>query len=252
MTLARPFFLSSCLLGIAYFSVCSASEAATVTISPVKDNTIFSELGNNSNGGGGLFVGKTGPSGGIRRTLVQFDILGNLPAGAVIDSVSVSFVQTKVGGSSVSGDFELHKLTKIWGEGTAAGIGQGAASGTGDATWVSSANGITSWTTAGGDFGATSGSTNFSSSLTTYTFASSAGLVADVQSWLNSPATNFGWLLRAADEGIQTARELGSREGPANQRPSLVINYTVVPEPASIGLLGSLIALGCVSRRRKI
>lgn len=251
MTLARPFFLSSCLLGIACFTLCSASEAATVTISPVKDNTIFSELGNNSNGGGGLFIGRTNPAGGIRRTLVQFDILGNIPAGAVIDSVSVSFVQNKIG-PGLDANFELRKLTRTWGEGSVVGIGQGAAAGAGDATWNSAANGSTSWTTAGGDFGSVSATTGFSSTNTTYTFSSTSALIADVQNWLNNPSTNFGWLIKATDEVAVNARELGSREGPANQRPSLVINYTVVPEPASIGLMGSLIALGCVSRRRKI
>ena len=183
--------------------------------------------------------------------MVQFDILGNVPAGAVINSVSLSFVQTKIGPGATA-SFELHKLTKNWGEGSVAGLGQGLAAGAGDATWNSAANGVTSWTAAGGDFGGVSGTTVFGTTLTTYTFASTAALIADVQNWLNSPATNFGWLVKAGDEVTVNARELGSREGPTNQKPSLVINYTVVPEPASAGLLGTLMLLGCLARRREI
>jgi hypothetical protein len=182
--------------------------------------------------------------------LVQFDILGNLPAGAVIDSVSLSFVQTKIG-PGADASFELHKLTKTWGEGSAVGTGTGAPAGTGDATWSSAAKDVTTWTTAGGDFGGVSGTTVFSSSNTTYTFASTAALIADVQNWLNTPASNFGWLIKATDEVTVNARELGSREGPANQQPSLVISYTVVPEPGTFGLISSLLVLGCAVRKRR-
>lgn len=225
----------------------SLTHAATVTIAPIKDNTIFSES-NNSNGGGDLYVGRT-KAGGVRRALVQFDILGNVPAGASIDSISVSFVQTQINGGA-TGNFELHRLNQAWGEGTAAGAGQGATAGAGDATWSSAANGSTLWATAGGDFAATSGTTTFSTPLTAYVFASSAGLVADVQNWLDTPSSNFGWLLRAADEVNNTARELGSRSS-STQAPSLVINFTPVPEPTTVSLFGAMLLLGCGSRRRK-
>jgi hypothetical protein len=228
-------------------ALASLTHAATVTIAPIKDNTIYSES-NSSNGGGDLYVGRT-KSGGVRRALVQFDILGNVPAGALIESISVSFVQTQINGGA-TGAFELHRLNQAWGEGTAAGAGQGATAGAGDATWSSAANGSTLWATAGGDFAATSGSTTFSSALTAYTFASSAGLVADVQNWLDTPASNFGWLLRASDEASLTARELGSR-GSVSNTPSLVINFTPVPEPSTVSLFGAMLLLGCGSRRRK-
>lgn len=250
MNFLLPSVGSSTLLGLASATLATLTQAATVTIYPVKDNTIFSELGSNSNGGGDLYAGRTGVAGGIRRALVQFPILENVPAGAVIDSVSLSFTQTKIGPAGIA-TFELHRLNRAWGEGTALGTGAGATAGAGDATWNSASHGTTAWTTTGGDFAAASATTDFNLALATYTFSSSASLVADVQDWLNNPATNFGWLLRASDEVSITARQLGSRDSPANQRPSLVINFTPVPEPTTSGLLGIMFLSGCGLRRRK-
>jgi Ca2+-binding RTX toxin-like protein len=51
-------------------------------------------------------------------------------------------------------------------------------------------------------------------------------MVADVQSWLDDPSTNFGWLLRA-DEGLTSSKAFASREAAdAAQRPVLTIAYT--------------------------
>lgn len=249
MKTARSSLGFTACLGLAFATFATLAQAATVSLEPVKDNSIYSESGSNSNGGGGLYAGRTAPAGGIRRALVQFDIAGSLPAGAVINSVSVSFMQVKVGAAS-SATFELHPLTKDWGEGTTTATGTGGAAGNGDATWGSAANGMTLWTNAGGDFAATSGTATFNIPNLRYSFASTSGLVADVQGWLNNPSTNFGWLLRSSDEVNITARELGSRENPVNQRPSLTINYSVVPEPASTSLSGAMLLLGCTRRRR--
>ncbi len=51
----------------------------------------------------------------------------------------------------------------------------------------------------------------------------SASLAADVQGWLDSPSSNYGWLLRAQDEAAAAAR-FSSREG--TSPPSLRITYT--------------------------
>ncbi len=228
----------------------SAASGASVSLHPSLDNTIYSES-QNSNGQGALFIGTAANTAWTRRALVAFDILGNIPSGSIIDSVSLTFVQVKIG-PGVSATFELHPLSQGWGEGTSAGTGGGAAATVGDATWNSRFYNTTAWTTAGGDFGATSATTVFNSALTSYTFDSTPTLVADVQGWLNNPSTNFGWLVKAASETQTNARELGSSESPLNQQPTLVINYTAVPETNACGLVGLALGSRLWRRRRTV
>ncbi|MEK6675018.1 MAG: hypothetical protein AABZ47_05110, partial [Planctomycetota bacterium] len=70
---------------------CGALLADTVTITSSKDNTLYEDpLGGISNGVGYyMFAGKTGSSV-LRRALIEFDIAGNVPAGATINSVSLT------------------------------------------------------------------------------------------------------------------------------------------------------------------
>ena len=50
--------------------------------------------------------------------------------------------------------------------------------------------------------------------------------MADVQSWLDSPAANFGWLLLGNESISQTTKRFDSKdnEGEAN-RPVLAVEY---------------------------
>jgi hypothetical protein len=75
-------------------------------------------------------------------------------------------------------------------------------------------------------------------------------MVADVQNWLNNPATNFGWALLGNEAQGQTAKRFNSGEdGNTLYTPTLSITYTAVPEPGVFGLL-AVAALGFVIRRR--
>ena len=54
-----------------------------------------------------------------------------------------------------------------------------------------------------------------------------AGLVADVQAWINNPSSNFGWLLISENEvSPETARRFGAREDPTHA-PVLTISYSL-------------------------
>lgn len=81
-----------------------------------------------------------------------------------------------------------------------------------------------------------------------YEFASSPGMLADLQSWVDQPQTNFGWMIRGAEDHEQTARRIDSREPPTvANRPALTITYdmatTDVPAPPwSLLLLGGTLA----------
>jgi PEP-CTERM motif len=91
-------------------------------------------------------------------------------------------------------------------------------------------------------------------------WASTAALVSDVQGWLNSPTTNFGWELINADETTATDfRAFFTRDCATSSPtvctsamdPQLRITFTAaaVPEPSSmmllfVGLLGVLAGPG--------
>ena len=193
-------------------------------------------------GGHGFTVsGTTGGGGGTssRRALFSFDITGNVPGGATINSISLTLNVPVSGG--VSSTFDLFRLLVPWGEGTNIG-NNGSAAFSGDATWNSNRVGTSSWSTPGGvagiDFAATASATTFVNGVSTFIW-SSATMVADVQTWLNTPANNNGWILISELEGTgNTAARFSSREDAGNE-PSLAIDFTVaVPEPGTGILLG--------------
>ena len=210
------------------------AHADTVVINPSKDNTIYGNTGdteeNNSCGAGtSFFAGRTN-GGKFRRALMQFDIAGNVPSGATINSVTLTLRLNKTkDNNSVS--MALHKLTQQWGEGTVtcgSNGGVGAAAGTGDATWLSAMHQQNSWSQPGGDFGAVSGSASVGTTNGSYTWDSTAAgnsaMVTDVQNWLDSPASNLGWILIGDESSNKTSRRFDSREG--GTKPSLVVDYT--------------------------
>ena len=93
-------------------------------------------------------------------------------------------------------------------------------------------NNTTEWSTAGGEFNSTnSASVSVGTIFPQSVVCSGSRVIDDVAAWLAAPATNFGWLLRGANDGLipnQTARRFASRENPiASSRPRLSIGYTV-------------------------
>lgn len=240
--------ISSCVV----LSVCAASvQAEIVTIGAGKDNTLFQdEAGSLSNGiGPAIFAGVTSGSG-VRRGLLSFKVQDVLPPGAVVTRAEMTLYSDRARGSNVQ--MGLHRVLASWGEGMSyTGLGGGVQAERGDATWTSRFYDIgPAWTNVGGDFqAAASAVTNVGSAFRSYTW-SGAGLVADIQRWADNPDENFGWLLKAESE-IRTgeAKRFVSREGtPEARRPRLLIEYTVVPTPASAGVL---VMAGLMAGRRR-
>lgn len=208
----------------------SVAAANTVTITSSKDNTIFSEAVSNSDGANiGFYAGNTN-TGATRRGLIAFTLTGNVPTSATINSVSLQLncSKTAAGAQTVS----LYRLNANWGEGTsdsgATNGGGGAAATTNDATWVARFFPSTNWTTPGGDFQASASASASVSGVGLYTWNSTAQLVADVQGWLNNPATNFGWIVRSNESATQTTKRFSSKEDTASLRPALTITFTPV------------------------
>lgn len=232
----------------------ASTQAATATLSASKDNTLINDTaGSASNGTGNLFIGKTGGAGpGALRGLLAFDIAAEVPAGSIVTDVQLTLDVLKQGGGSGSDDYSLHAVDQDWGEGTSfATGGGGAASTTGDATWIHTFFDLDTWTTPGGDFQNVPSATQTLEGLGLATWGSTDGLVADVQSWLDDPGSNFGWILIGNESANASAREFASRDA-SNNAPELLITFTPIPEPSSL-LLAACATLCSVSlsQRRK-
>lgn len=215
---------------VALALVAGSAAADDVQLSASKGNTLFQDdLGSLSNGAGQYYiVGVTHQTmNAIRRGLIAFDIAGSIPAGSTIQGVSLMLHCSQTLGPPLTVD--LRSALADWGEGTSnsdAQPGVGATATPGDATWLHTFYDTALWTNPGGDFSAASASA-FVSGVGFYAW-SSAGLVADVQGWLDDPATNFGWgIISNYEGGDMTAHRLDTRHhmNPAFQ-PVLSVTYT--------------------------
>lgn len=214
------------------------ASAVQTTIPAAKDNTLYELVSGVASNGAGeyLFTGRT-KDGVRRRAVIHFDIAANVPAGATINSVTLQLTVARVANNTAR-PTSLHRLLADWGQGTSnAGQneGQGAAPTTNDATWIHRFYPGTLWTSAGGDYAATGSATTNITGNGLYAWTS-ATLVADVQGWLDTPASNFGWLVRGDESVVETAKRIASREnGTAGNRPALIVDYT----PAAGGTTGA-------------
>jgi hypothetical protein len=237
------------LSGIALLLAAGVAHADVLQVAPVKDNTLYqSATGSLSNGAGeAFFSGKT-QQGQIRRGLVAFDLSG-IPAGAVITDVSLRLHVSAAAPAGAPTMVGLHRVLSNWGEGTSFSDpgGLGAPATPGDATWLHTFFDTQFWTNVGGDFAGAASATQNVEIPGFYTW-SGAALIADVQSWLSNPGSNFGWLVKDGEATNGSARRYDSRESqdPAN-RPQLTITY--IPTPGGAGVLAAAGLL--VARRRR-
>jgi len=209
----------------------AAPTPHTITLTPSKDNTLYETTdGSLSNGAGvHLFSGNTAGFS-RRRALIAFDIASQIPAGSSVTSVSLTMQVTK----TIAGDEQvgLHAVSQDWGEGTSnAGSGRdggGAVAKNGDATWLHTFFPDKRWTNAGGDFEqAVDTAVNINGAGSSVTWPTSASFVARIQSWVDQPSTNFGWIIIGVESSPGTTKEFDSREQvPATVRPALTIDYT--------------------------
>src|SRR6266404_6837935 len=208
----------------------SSMNAAITNIFPSKDNTLYEfdpAEGDRSNGAGVHFFAGENGMGELRRGVLAFVIAGRIPAGSTITAVSLSMNMSMTPAGAIT--VELHKLLADWGEGTShapMGEGDGAPATPNDATWRHRFFDSVFWTTQGGDFSATVSASQSVGGIGQYTW-NSAQMVADVQSWLDNPASNFGWLVLGDETAIATAKRFDTRESASP--PVLTIQYRVRP-----------------------
>jgi RHS repeat-associated protein len=191
------------------------------TLSQTSPTTVLSQPKDGA-GSPGAYIqaGSANPNYGNERSVLDFDTSAIIPGLAITDA-HLDLKQVGGGGTGTAG-FELHSLTKDFDE-TAA-------------TWNNAA-GTTTWTTAGGDF-----STGVLATLTTdataksLSLAGSAGEVRGaVQGWVNTPSTNHGMILKAANEAGGAGQHwinIASGESVnAADRPRLVVeNLRTAPD----------------------
>ena len=237
------------------------SDGAVASIVASLDNTLYQDdLGALGNGSGQwMFAGVTAMERS-RRAVLKFDVAGSVPAGSIITRASLRLTMDR--GIAGPTFMTLHRVNGDWGEGASVAFGEQGAGGdalAGDATWVhrffpgSGSSGAT-WATPGGDFNVSLSAIQLIGDVGAYAFendvvGSGAAMIADVQSMLDTPSGNFGWLLLGDEVSVApTAKRFWTREAPdAMNRPTLVIEY-IVPGPGA----GVVTAVGVawISRRR--
>lgn len=211
-----------------------------VTIGASKDNTLYQDTTGSLSDGMGqhFFAGKTN-IGAIRRALIAFDLSGKIPQGATILSAALTLNLTRT--ASLGQRIDLHRVLKDWGEGSSVGAGDEGSGGpatAGDATWKHRFFNTEFWASQGGDFSLAPSDTLTVAGVGSYTWASSLETVRDVQLWLDSASTNFGWILIGNESQLQTTKRFASKDNTADSlRPRLVVTYqgaTGVHEPGSV------------------
>ena len=223
----HPTILS--VLCLVFIPATSVRSQTTIEIEASKDNTLIQDAsGSLSNGSGDyLFVGKSN-QGVIKRGLVYFDIAGNIPEGSTINSAALHMTLSKT--TSVAQGVGLHLVQHDWGEGASvapAEEGKGAAAEPGDATWLYAYYDTTLWETEGGDFEPDATAELSIGSAGDYTWGPDDDLTADVQHWVNDPASNHGWLLMGNETDAHTSKRFNSRDNSdAGTRPVLEVTYS--------------------------
>jgi hypothetical protein len=231
---------------------CAMAHADLVALVPAKDNTLYEDAnGSLSNGAGAFFFAGRTNMGVIRRGLIAFDIAGEIPAGSVINNVTLTLHMAMSGPGTFA--VSLHRALADWGEGTSdaeGGEGGGAVATVGDATWLHTFYDTNFWTNPGGDFTTTPSASAAIGGVNFYSWTSTI-MATDVQQWLDQPLTNFGWLLKGDESALGTAKKFDSRQGTDPQYwPVLTIDYTPVPAPSGAVLLTMVGACWPMRRRR--
>jgi hypothetical protein len=252
--------LLAALIAVATARVAYPEAATTLVLEAARDTSIFADSVDYASGAGQLFVGNTAGSQ-PRRALLWFDV-AQVPAGMRVVDASLRILVNRHAPTAPVSDIALHRLNAAWGE-AASNAGSGNGSGDlaqpGDATWRHRFHGdaASAWSRPGGDYAdAPSATVPFSGTgLFTWT---GPGLVADVNAWRASPASNHGWIVIGDERQSYTARRFDSREtGSEFSRPQLQLTLAPdvavgeedVPLPGwALGALGLGLA-GALSRR---
>ncbi|WP_079044715.1 MULTISPECIES: DNRLRE domain-containing protein [unclassified Streptomyces] len=155
-----------------------------------------------------LSVGNNSATYGDTRALLKFPALG-IPATARVLDAKVRLWSTQTAQDAPGAVYELRPLTRDFDEAAA--------------TWVK-ANATTAWTAPGGDFGASVADTG---AKTNDPARHDWNVTSLAQSWVTTPSSQNGVVIRTADETAAQERTLFlSSEGAETRlRPRMVVTY---------------------------
>lgn len=255
-------FCLSCIVGLPLFGGMAFTViGASVQLTPSVDTSLIEAAPGRNNGGEAWVLAGTTQNYTRNRGLFGFDLTRSIPANSIITSVQLTLDVTRhpIGDGYNEASFGLFRVYKPWGEGNKIAIdnngGQGAPADENEATWNDRFTLHGAWTQPGGlpgtDFNAFPSAEQFirGTGDSPYTFISSPELIADVQSWVNNPQSNYGWLLLNQNEGLNyTARRFGSSE--SEFPPLLDIEFEPIPEPRLMSLGGLALVFMCCTRRK--
>lgn len=224
------FLFKSCFVGCVAAFATAQLKSDTITIRPVADTSLFENNPDDNLGRSALAAGTIDRGSKKSRALIKFDPSASIPAGAKIESVRFTVRVTKVPPGRVDSMFGIHKVLKPWGEGNKSEALLGGAATAGEATWNARQFPTELWAApgsqAGTDYVATATASRSIAGLASYPYESNVQIVSDVQSWLDDPSNNFGWILISASEGSRkSAKRFGSRETTSTS-PSMIIEFT--------------------------
>ena len=203
---------------------------------PRQDSTLIeSASGAFANGSGpAFFAGRvSSSSGSIRRALIAFEPAEAIPAGSRITAVTVTLRLHPSGTNAGPVTLGLHRVIAGWGEGVSSSSGGGGApSQPGDSTWLHRSYPDLFWVSPGGDFDPVPHGNALVDQPDHYSWESTPEMVADIQSWLDDPPGNNGWMLMGDESRPTTVKRFDSREEPEeNSRPVLTVEFVPPCEP---------------------
>lgn len=224
------------LAGLGILAAAGAAPAASITTVLDTSNAIDAPLNSNPAYASSSYYNYFGEvDGGTLETkvLIRFD-LTSLPPSSVINSAKL-FIRQYGGNTTQTGT--VHAILKDWNNSLTYNL----------------YDGVNAWSTPGLGSG------------TDYEAASSASVAfnspgSDIEiditsqylQWDNSSEANYGLVLIPTNLDNNYVELAATEPIPPNTEPfgvQLVIDYTVVPEPASMGLVG-LAGIGLLARRR--
>lgn len=211
------------------------NQPVTVSLPIVQDAILYqSAAGNVANGAGQhLYTGNQ--AGSLKRRIVIKFTLAGIPAGATIQDVDLKLYCNQSSGAAVN--MPLHRLNADWGEGTSDDTGNesdGTTATINDATWLHRFYDTQFWNAPGGDFQPTPSASLSVGTAGAFHIWSSLGMAADMQAWVNNPASNFGWILLGDELTDVNTKRFDSRQSaiPANW-PQLTITYLPPGSPGA-------------------
>jgi hypothetical protein len=188
----------------------------------------------NSGTGIYMYVGDRQGGSDAGRILIRFPGVSAIPEGVTVTGATLSLYEYFASGGTFSVSVNAHRVLRAWVEG--------------ETTWTIYSTG-NNWGTAGcsadtdrvADVSATV--TLDQTAANDFIAWSSAGMIADVQSWVDGGA-NEGWMIRSDAEfdgaGDGTARNFfrTSDYTTAAQRPKLVVDYEEASSGSSCSFVG--------------